>query len=101
MQLLEGELKKSVEQRVHRLGSDPLRQGRRIGDVAEQHRNLLALALRRAADGCDLLRQVGLGVASGRRERSRRHLLPETAAALAAEPRICRMHCPACSASRT
>jgi hypothetical protein len=69
VQLTERELEESIEQGVHCLGADALRERRRVGDVAEQHRGLFALTLQRAARRCHLLRQVGLGVALRRSKR--------------------------------
>ena len=42
----QGELEEAAEQLVHSLGAEVLGQGRRAHDVAEQHRDLLALPLR-------------------------------------------------------
>ncbi len=52
------QLEEAVEQRVHALGPDPLGERRGVGDVAEQHGDLLALALQGRARGQDALGQV-------------------------------------------
>ena len=46
-QLLERQVRVPAEERVHRLGADPLGDRRRADDVAEEHRDRLVLALRR------------------------------------------------------
>src|SRR5262249_22170318 len=58
-------LEEPVEQRVHGLGSEPLGQRGRAGDVAEENRHLLALALEGGAGGHDALGQVLWRVAGG------------------------------------
>jgi hypothetical protein len=45
----QSQLEEVVEQGVHRLGSQPLRQGCRVGEIAEQDGDLLALAFQGAA----------------------------------------------------
>ena len=47
-----------VHDLVQLLGIDPRRQGRESGDVGEENRHLLALALDRAPTGEDLLREM-------------------------------------------
>ena len=47
-----------VEQVVHRVGTQALRELGRIGHVAKQHRDLLAFAFQRRVRLQDLLRQV-------------------------------------------
>jgi hypothetical protein len=74
VQFAEREFEEPVEERVHRLGPDPLRQGRRVGDVAKKDGCLLPLAFERAPGNRDLLRQVGLCVALGWREGSGRYI---------------------------
>ena len=83
------QLEEPLEHGVHRLRTYALRQGGRVGDVAEQHRDLLALALHRALGGEDLFGEVARCIALRRGElrrflltRRRRH---ERAAALLAE----------------
>ncbi len=49
---------RAVEQLVHPLRVEPLGKPRGLGDVHEEHRDLLALALQRAFGGEDLLGQV-------------------------------------------
>ena len=52
----------AVEQRVHRLRSQPFSQGSGVGQIAEQHRDLLAFALQGTAGGQNLLSEVRWGV---------------------------------------
>jgi hypothetical protein len=53
-----GQREERVERVVHGLGTDLLRQFGRVGEVAEQHRDLLAFAFQCRARGQDLLGQV-------------------------------------------
>ena len=46
---IEAELKKSFQQTVHRFGAQDFGQRRRVGQVAEEDSDLLALALERVA----------------------------------------------------
>src|SRR2546428_9541520 len=58
----QSQLEEAVEHGVHRLGSQPLSQSRRVGQIAEQYSDLLTLAFQSAARGEDLLGQVLRGV---------------------------------------
>src|SRR5215471_14204452 len=53
---------KAVEQSMHCLGSQPFSQRSGVRQVAEQHRDLLALALQGTAGGEDFLSEVQWGV---------------------------------------
>ena len=63
--LCQRDLEERIEHTVHALGTEPLGQWRRIGDVAKQHRHLLAFAFERAARVQDAIGQVPRRVAAG------------------------------------
>ena len=89
MDLGQRQLEESLEHLVHRLGAQTLGQLGRVGDVAEQHGDLLSLALERVLGGEDLLGQMPGRVALRRREPRgiflRRRARSERVAALLAE----------------
>jgi hypothetical protein len=92
------ELEAAVHDRVDGLWIEALRERAEPHDIGEEHRDLLALALERAAGGEDLLREVRWGVGLRRPESRlgsrgrRRHQRGRTASA---EPAAGRVHVPA------
>ena len=69
--LIQCELEELVQQCVHCLRAEPLRQGRRVRNVAEEHRKLLALAFQGGFRGQDLFGEVLGGVGLRRSETGR------------------------------
>src|SRR5215510_3007083 len=62
MHLVERYLKKAIEERVHCLRSDTLRNGSRVRQVTEQYGDLLAFPLQSTARGQNLLSKMFWGV---------------------------------------
>ena len=82
--LAQGQLEEPVQQEVHGLRSQPLRQGGRAHQVAEEHGDLLALALQGGPglEACQVRRGVGLedvrpDAAARRRSLGRRRAVRE------------------------
>ena len=65
MHLFQREIEQGVQHVMHALGTETLGQGRGIGDVAEEHRHLLALALERATVLEDAVRQMRRRISTG------------------------------------
>jgi hypothetical protein len=87
----EAEGEEPVQEVVHGLGAQAFGQGRGVGDVAEEHGDLLALALEGAAQGEDLVGQMLGRVGLGARERPRRRRGGERRGALATESAVRRI----------
>src|SRR5215831_8739069 len=58
MHLTESEFEEPVQQGMHVLGSDTLRDGSGIGKIAEQHRHLFPFAFQSTSQGQNFLGKV-------------------------------------------